>query len=170
MGPYVFVCDGAHLHKRRFHLEEFLTFACSFGICRHQRTNQNWKETASSTHDAISFSSHLSPTAWSDCYFVSGICDCPLGSGFCSSGLYSHSPFDSSRSPDFIHVQDQENYPVAGILRVPSVGDLLGMGFPGVDRILPCPTVALTNTQVLPTDGTNCRDWIWTLCLKGKWI
>ena len=40
------------------------------------------------------------------------------------------------------------------------VGDLLGMGFLGVDLILPCLIVALTNTQVLPTDGANCRDWV----------
>ena len=59
-----------------------------------------------------------------------------------------------------VHVQGQENYPVAGILRVLFVGDLLGVGFPGVDLILPCLTVTLTSTQVLPTDGANCRDWV----------
>ena len=59
-----------------------------------------------------------------------------------------------------VHVQGQENYPVARILRVLSVGDLLGVGFLGVDLILPCLTVALTSTQVLPTDGANCRDWV----------
>ena len=110
-------------------------------------------------HGAISFSSHLSPTAWLSCCFVSGICDCPLGSGFCSSGWYTHSPLGSFRSLNFVHVQGQENYPVTGILWVLSVGDLLGVGFLGVDMILPCLTVALTNTQVLLINGANCKDW-----------
>ena len=63
-------------------------------------------------------------------------------------------------SPDFVHVQGQENYLVAGILQVLSVGDLLDVGFLGVDLILPCLIVALTNTQVLPTNSANCRDWV----------
>ena len=109
---------------------------------------------------AVSFSSHLSPAAWLGCCFVSRICECSLGSGFCSSGWYAHSPLDSFRSPDFVHVQGQENYPIVGILQVLSFGDLLGMGFLGVVLILPCLTVALTNTQVLPTNGANCRDWV----------
>ena len=111
-------------------------------------------------HGAVSFSGHLSSVAWLGCCFVSGICDCPLGSGFYSSGWYSHSPLDSFHSPDFVHVQGQKNYPVARTLRVLSVGDLLGVGFLGVDLILPCLTVALTNTQVLLTDDANCRDWV----------
>ena len=109
-------------------------------------------------HGTVSFSNHLSPVAWLDCCFVSRIHDCPLRNGFCLLGWYSHSPLDSFHSPDFVHVRGQENYPVAGILRVLSVGDLLGVGFPGVDLILPCLTGALTNTQVFPTDGANCKD------------
>ena len=108
----------------------------------------------------ISFLSHLSPAAWFGCCFVSRICDCPLGSGFCSSGWYSHSPPDSFYSPDFVYVQGQENYPIARTLRVLSVGDPLGVGFPNVDLILRCLVVAPTNIQVLPTDGVNCRDWV----------
>ena len=111
-------------------------------------------------HVAVSFSSHLSPATWLGGCFVSGIRDCPLGSGFCSSGWYAHSPLDSFHSPDFVHVQGQENYPIAGILQVLSFGDLLGMGFLGVVLILPCLTVALINTQVLPTNSANCRDWV----------
>ena len=111
-------------------------------------------------HDTISFSSHLSPAAWFGCCFVSGIRDYPLGSGFCSSGWYSHSPLKSFHSSNFVHVQGQENYLIVGILRVLSVGDPLGMGFPSVDLILPSLAVALTNTQVLLIDGANCRDWV----------
>ena len=109
-------------------------------------------------HGTISFSSHLSPATWFGCCFVSGIYDCPLGGGFFSSRWYSYSPLDSFHYLDFVHVQDQENYPVAGILQVLSVKDPLGVGFPNVDLILPCLAVALANTQVLPTDGANCRD------------
>ena len=109
-------------------------------------------------HGTVSFSSHLSLVAWLDCCFVSRIRDCPLGNGFGSSGWYAHSLLDSFHSLDFVYVQGQENYPVVGILRVLSVGDLLGVGFLGVDLILLCLTVALINIQVLPTDGANCRD------------
>ena len=111
-------------------------------------------------HGAISFSSYLSPTAWFGCCFVSEICNCPLRNGFYSSGWYSHSPLDSFHSPGFVHVQGQENYLFAGILRVMFVEDPLGVGFPDVDLILPYLAATLANTQVLPTDSTNCKDWV----------
>ena len=44
-----------------------------------------------------------------------------------------------------------------------SVRDLPGTGFPGVDLILPCLTVALTGIQVLFIDGANCKGKIWSL-------
>ena len=109
-------------------------------------------------HGAISFSSRLSPAAGLDGCFVFGIRDCPLGRCFCSSGWHAHSPIDFFHSLDFVQVQGQENYLVAGAVWVLSVGDLLGVGFPGVDLILPCLTIALTNIQVLPIDGANCKD------------
>ena len=108
---------------------------------------------------------YLSPTAWFGCCFFFGICDCPLGSGFCSSGWYSHSPPGSFHSLGFVHVQGQENYPIVGALRVLLVGDPLDVGFPDVDLILSCLVVTPTNTQVHPTDGANCRDWVWILFL-----
>ena len=45
------------------------------------------------------------------------------------------------------------------------------MTLPGVDLILPCFTVALTITQVLPTDVTNRRDTFCNLFPKcvGYW-
>ena len=106
-------------------------------------------------HSAVSFSSHLSLAAWFGCCFVFGIHDFPLQSGFYSSGWYSHSPLNSIHSPDFVYVQGQENYPVAGILQILSIGGPLGAGFPGVDLILPCLAAAFTNTQVLLTDDAN---------------
>ena len=110
-------------------------------------------------HGTISFSSHLSLAAWFVCCFVSGIYDCPLGGGFFSSRWYSYSSLDSCHYLDFVHVQDQENYPVAGILQVLSVRDPLSVSFPSVDLILPCLAASLTNIQVLPTNDANCRDW-----------
>ena len=41
-----------------------------------------------------------------------------------------------------------------------SVDNLSGEDSPGVDLVLPCSTVVLTDTLVLPTDGANCRDTI----------
>ena len=104
MGPCVFVYDGARLHNRRSHLEEFLISAYNRHPLHHQRICQYWKETASSVHCTISFLGHISHATWFGCCFVSGICDYPLGSGFCSSGWYSHSPPDSFHSSGFVHV------------------------------------------------------------------
>ena len=146
MDPCVFVYNGAHLRKRRSHLEEFLIFAYNCRPFHHQRISQYWRETASFVRSAISFLGHLSSIAWFGCCFVSRIYDCPLGSGFCSSGWYSHSPPDSFHSLSFVHVQGQENYPVVRTLRLLFVGDPFGVGYPSVDLILPCLAVAPTNT------------------------
>ena len=105
MGPCVFVYDGARLRKRRSHLEEFLIFTYNRRPLHHQRKCQYLRETASSVRGVISFLGHLSPAAWFGCCFVSGICNCPLGNGFCSSGWYSHSPPGSFHSLGFVHVQ-----------------------------------------------------------------
>ena len=53
--------------------------------------------------------------------------------------------------------QGQEDYFAAEAQWVLSVEDRLGVDFLGVDLILPCLTIVLTNTRVLPTDGANCR-------------
>ena len=98
-------------------------------------------------HSAVSFSSRLSLAAWLDGYFVSRIRDCPLGNGFGSSGWYAHSLLDSFHCLDF--AQGQEDYSATETLWVLSVRNLFGVGFLGVDLILPCLTDALTNTQVL---------------------
>ena len=82
------------------------------------------------------------------------------GASICLGDM--HSPLDSFRFPNFVQVQGQENYPVVETLWVLSVGDLPGVGFPGVDLILPCLTIALTSIQVLPTDDANCRGKIWS--------
>ena len=41
-----------------------------------------------------------------------------------------------------------------------SVGSELGEDPPGVDLVLPCSTVVLTDILVLPTDGANYKDTI----------
>ena len=101
-------------------------------------------------HGSVSFSSNPSPVAWLGCCSVSGICGCPLGSGFCSSGQYAHSPLNSSYSPKFVHVRGQDNFPIVEIPRVLSVEGLLDVGFLGMDLILPCLTVALTTHKFSP--------------------
>ena len=98
-------------------------------------------------HGAVYFSSRLSLATWPDDCFVFGIRDCPLGNGFGSSGWYAHSLLDSFHCPDF--AQGQEDYSAVEALWVLSVRDLFGVDFLSVDLILPCLTVALTNTQVL---------------------
>ena len=117
------------------------------------------KGTAFAVHGVVSFSSCLSLVAWPDCCFVFGTRDCPLGNGFGSSGWYAHSPLDSFHCPNF--AQGQEDYFATEALWVLSDRDLFSMGFLGVDLTLPCLTVTLTNTRVLPTDGANCRDKVW---------
>ena len=111
-------------------------------------------------HDAISFSGRLSLATWPDGCFAFGICDYLLGSGFGSSEQYVHFPFGSFHCPDL--AQGQEDYSAAEAQWVLSAEDRLGVDFLGVDLILPCLTIVLTNTQVLPTDGANCRDYIWS--------
>ena len=51
--------------------------------------------------------------------------------------------------------QGWESYPIVGIKPIQADGSLLDEGL-----ILPCLIVAFTNTQVLPTDCANYRDWV----------
>ena len=79
--------------------------------------------------------------------------DCPafrmrnlsLSSDFCSCGRYLHYPLVAclNLSP----IQSSRSYPTVGSLHVPF----------GADLILPSLMVSLTEAQVLPIDGANCR-------------
>ena len=70
-----------------------------------------------------------------------------LGMALARLGGMHTPPLNSFHYPNF--AQSQEDYSAAEALWVLSVGDLFGMGFLGVDLILPCLIVALINTQVL---------------------
>ena len=106
--------------------------------------------------DAAFSLSHLFLAAWLVCHPVSGICDCPHGNGFCWFKWCLCSPPESFRSLYSGHAQGLGNYPAAGIWPARANGSL-----PYGGLILPCSIVVLTSTQVLPTDGANCRVHFW---------
>ena len=100
--------------------------------------------------------SHLSPAAWLVRRPVSGTCDYSRGCGFCWFAWYPRSPPETFRFPRSCHAQGLGNYPTVGIWLAQADGGLLHEGL-----ISPCPIIVLTSTQVLPTDGANCRVLIW---------
>ena len=81
--------------------------------------------------------------------FVYGMHDLSLSSGSCSCERCSHCPLVAclGLSP----VRDSKNFPTVGNLHIRFSADL----------ILPFLTVSLVETQVLPTDGANCRVCVW---------
>ena len=105
---------------------------------------------------ATFFSSHLSPVAWLVHHPVSGTCGYSRGCGFCWFAWYPRSPPETFRFPRSCHAQGLGNYPAVGIWLAQADGGLLRGGL-----IPPCPIIVLTNTQVLPTDGANCRVRVW---------
>ena len=106
-------------------------------------------------YDVTFFSGLLSLVAWPDDCFAFGIHDYPFGYGFDWSGQYVRFPHDSFHCLDLF--PGWKDYFAVETQLVPSIEGQLGGDSPGVDLILPCLTVVLTNTQVLPTDDTNCR-------------
>ena len=102
--------------------------------------------------DAVSFSSHLFLAAWLVHYPVFGIRGCPHGNGLCWFEWCLRSPPETFRSLCSSHARGLGNYPAAGIWSARADGSL-----PYGGLILPYSVVALTSTQVLPTDGANCR-------------
>ena len=101
-------------------------------------------------------SSHLSPAAWLVHRLVFGTCDYPRGCGFCWFVWYPRSPPETFRSPRCCHAQGLGNSPTIGIWLAQADGGLFCGGL-----IPPCPIIVLTSTQILPTDGANCRIPIW---------
>ena len=100
--------------------------------------------------------SHLSPAAWLVRRPVSGTYDYPRGCGFCWFAWYPRSLPETFRFPHSYHAQGLGNYPTVRIWLAQADGGLL-CG----DLIPPCPIIVLTSTQVLPTNGANCRVPIW---------
>ena len=77
--------------------------------------------------------------------FAYGMRDLSLSSDFYSCGRCSHYPLAACL--DLYPVRDSKSCLVVGSLRVRF----------GADLILPFLTVSLVETQVLPTDDSNCR-------------
>ena len=71
--------------------------------------------------------------------------DLSLLSDFCSCGRYLHYPL----------VACLDLFLVRGLRSCPAVRSLRVLF--GADLILPSLTVSLAETQVIPTDGANCR-------------
>ena len=111
-------------------------------------------------HGAVFSSSRLSLTAWLVRRSVSRIRGCLHENGFCWFEWCLHSPLETFRSLHFDHAQGWESCLVTGIWPAQADGSLLYENL-----ILPCSIVVLTSTQVLPTDGANCRVWVEVLLL-----
>ena len=140
-----------HCKRWRFRLVEFSTFIYNCHPPHHYRTYHDWREFVSTVHGVTSFLSHLPLAAWLCCYFAFEIRDFPLESGFCLYGRCVHCPLNIF--PDLFPIQDWESH-----LVVENPQTLSGADLSGVDLILSCLTDTLTNAQILPTDGANCRD------------
>ena len=97
-------------------------------------------------------SSHLSLTAWLVCHLVSGTCDYPHEYGFFWFASCLRSLPETFRFLHSSHAQGLGNHLAAGIWLAQADEGLLCGG-----PIPPCLIVVLTSTQVLPTDGANCR-------------
>ena len=101
-------------------------------------------------------SSYLFLTAWLIHYPVFGIRGYPHGNGFYWFEWCLHSPPETFCSLRSDHAQSLRNYLATGIWPARADGSL-----PYGGLILPCSIVVLTSTQVLPTDGANCKVHFW---------
>ena len=88
--------------------------------------------------------------------FAYGMCDLSLSSDFYSCGRCSHCPLAACL--DLSPIRDSRSCLAVGSLRVRF----------GTDLILPFLTVSLVKTQVLPTDGANCRVNFWSPGPTGR--
>ena len=105
--------------------------------------------------DGVASSSHQSLVAWLYHHLTSGICDLSFENRFHLCGWYVHCLLDNS--PYLFYIQDQGNHPVDEHSQTLPDVDLLDM-----DLILPYCLLYFTDTQVLPTDNTNCRAAVWS--------
>ena len=137
------VCEVVLHHRRRFHLVEFSTFACI--RCPLHRWCPGWKRDAFDALDATSSSGYQFPTV-ELCYRPAfRMHDLSPLNGFYSYERYIHYPLVACL--DLFPVRGKESCPAVRSLQAPFSADL----------ILPYLTVALVETQVLLTDGANCR-------------
>ena len=147
---------GAPPRGRKSRLGESWIFACS---CRHFHLRgvcQCQGGTVFIVQSAAFSSSRLSLATWLIRHPVSGTCGYPRGCDICWFAWYPRSPPETFPFPCSCHAQGLGNCPAVGIWLAQADGGLLRGGL-----ISPCPTIALTSTQVLPTDDANCRVPIW---------
>ena len=152
-GSHTFTQGETPSHKKRFHLGVFSNSVDNSRPPR-QRMHLSWREIAFAAHVATFFSGHLSLAAWSDDCFAFRIRDYLFGYDFGSSGQYVRFPHDS-----FCCLGWQDHF-AAETQWVLSVEGQPGEDSPSVDLVLPCSTIVLTDTLVLPIDGANCRGTI----------
>ena len=102
----------------------------------------------------------LQIVAWLYHYLSRGIRDLSFENHFHLCGWYVNCLIDNSLY--LFYIQTPGNHPVVEHLRT----------LPGVDLILPYCPLYFTNTQVLPTDGANCRVTVCSPILKGmrSWL
>ena len=110
------------------------------------------------TLDAASSSNHQFLAVKPFDRFAYGMHDLYLSSGSCSCERCSHCPLVACLGLSL--VRGSKNCPAVGNLHVQF----------GADLILPFLTVSLVETQVLPTDGTNCKGRFWGPGPASKWF
>ena len=156
MGFWGCVCEAVLPRRKKSRSEGFPTFAC----IRHPYYYQcpSRAKDVFAGLDAASFSNHQSLAVEPFARCACGTRDLSLLSDFYSCERCSHCPLVDYLGPSL--VRDLESCPAVEILHVQF----------GVDLILPSLTVSLIETQVLPTDGANCRGGFWGPGPASKWF
>ena len=142
--------------RKKSRSEGFPTFAC----IRHPYYCQcpSRAKDVFAGLDAASSSNHQSLAVEPFTRCACGTRDLSLLSGFYSCERCSHWPLVACLGLSL--VRDSKNCPAVGNLHVRF----------GTDLILPFLTVSLVETQVLPTDGANCRGGFWGPGPTSKWF
>ena len=155
MGFYIHAFGNTLPHERKSRLGGSLSFAYS----RHRFVIEKcvWLRGIVFVVQGSTFSSsHLFLAAWLIHHPVFRIRGYPHRNGFCWFEWCLSSPPETFRSLHSGHAQGLGNYSAARIWPARVDGSL-----PYGGLILPYSIVVLTSTQVLPTDGTNCRVHFW---------
>jgi len=134
-------------HRKKSHSEGFLTFA-STRRPHHCQCPRRAKGVFAAL-DAASSSNHQSLIVGSFARSAYGMHDLSLLSGFYLCERCSHCPLVDYLGPSL--ARSLKSCPAAEIVHV----------WFGADLILPSLIVSLVETQVLPTDGANCKGCFW---------
>ena len=147
MGSCDRACEAAPPHTRTFHSGGFSFFVCT--LHPHRCLYPKRAKDVSAGPDAASSSNHQSLVVEPSARCAGGTRDLSLSSDFYLCERCSHCPLVDYLGPSL--VQGLQSCLAVEILHVQF----------GADLILPSLTVSLVETQVLPTDGANCRGSIW---------